>query len=173
MTVRFCIRCGRRVRRRREAGHWRWRCAGCGWTYYGNPVVAAGAVIVRGSRVLLVRRGRVPYKDTWDIPGGFLEADETPEAALRRELREELGVRTRALRFIGSAPDRYGPRGTPILSLVFRATVTGRMRHADDIASLQWFERSKIPWRKIAFPGLRGLLRRHLVSERAKRRSDR
>ncbi len=135
------------MRRRREAGHWRWGSAGCGWTSYGTPVVAAGAVIVRG-RVLLVRRGRAPYRGTWDIPGGFLEADETPEAALRRELCEELGVTTRALRFVGSAPDRYGARGVPILSLVFRATVIGTMHAADDIASLAWFERSKIPWRQ-------------------------
>lgn len=162
MIVRFCLRCGRGVRRRREHGHWRARCPACGWTYYGNPVAAAGAVIVRGARVLLVRRGRAPYKDTWDIPGGFVEADERVEAALRRELREELGVTTRTLRFVGSAPDRYGPRGIPILSLVFRATVTGTMHPTDDIASLEWFDRSRIPWQQIAFPGLRQLLRRHL-----------
>ena len=163
MTVRFCVRCGRRVRRQREAGHWRWRCPGCGWTYYGNPIVAAGAVIVRGSRVLLVRRGRAPYRGAWDIPGGFVEAGETAEAALRRELREELGVTTRTLRFVGTAPDRYGPRGVPILSLVFRAAITrGPLDAADDIASLQWLERSKVPWREIPFPGLRALLRRYV-----------
>jgi ADP-ribose pyrophosphatase YjhB (NUDIX family) len=162
VIVRFCPRCGRRVRRHREDGYWRARCPACGWTYYGNPVAAAGAVIVRGARVLLVRRGRAPYKGTWDIPGGFVEAGENAEAALRRELREELGVTARTLRFVGSASDRYGPRGIPILSLVFRATVRGTMHPTDDIASLEWFDRGRIPWQDIAFPALRDLLRHHL-----------
>jgi ADP-ribose pyrophosphatase YjhB (NUDIX family) len=162
VTVRFCIRCGRRVRRQRVDDRWRRRCPACGWTFYGNPVPAAGAIIVRGSRVLLVRRARPPYKGTWDVPGGFLEADESAEAALRRELREELGARTGSLRFIGSAPERYGPRGFPVLALLYRATVTGPLRAADDIASLQWFERTQIPWRAIAFPNLRRFLRAYL-----------
>jgi ADP-ribose pyrophosphatase YjhB (NUDIX family) len=163
VTVRFCIRCGRRVRRRREAGRWRWRCPACGWTCYGNPVAAAGAVIVRGSRVLLVRRAHPPYAGTWDIPGGFLESDETPELAVRRELKEELGVAPRALRFVGFASDRYGPRGVPLLTILFRATLApGTLRPSDDVAAIEWVDRARIPWRKIAFPGLRRLLRRYL-----------
>lgn len=164
MTARFCIRCGRGLRRRREQGRWLRHCPACGWIDYGNPATAAGAVIVRGSRVLLVRRARPPYAGTWDVPGGFLEADETPEAALRRELREELGVGARTLRFIGFAVDRYGTRGAPILGLVFRATLDrAPVRAADDISEMRWFERKAIPWRGIAFPGLRKLLRRCLI----------
>ena len=139
MTVRFCVRCASRMRRRRDAGHWRAYCPKCGWVYYGNPTAAAGAVIVRGPRVLLVRRARAPYKNTWDIPGGFLEANESAEAALIRELREELGVRATSVRFVGSAPDRYGPRGIPILSLVFRATIApGPITPADDVSEARW-----------------------------------
>ena len=140
------------------------RCPACGWTYYGNPVATAVAVVTRGSRVLLVLRARPPYAGTWDIPGGFLEADEAPERALRRELREELGVAVRSLRVIGFATDRYGARGIPLLSVVFRATLApGPLRASDDISTLRWFERTQIPWRQIAFPGLRRLLRRYLA----------
>ncbi|WP_353509846.1 NUDIX domain-containing protein [Intrasporangium sp.] len=51
-------------------------------------------VLTRGDRVLLCHRraDRAWYPDVWDFPGGHLEDGETPHAALRRELREELGI---------------------------------------------------------------------------------
>jgi ADP-ribose pyrophosphatase YjhB (NUDIX family) len=166
VTVRFCLRCGHRVRRQRFEGRWRRRCPACGWTYYGNPVPAAGALIVRGSRVLLVRRAVAPYKGMWDIPGGFIEGDESAETALRRELHEELGVRTVSIRFVGSASDSYGPRGFPVLSLVYRATVRGRLRPSDDVSSAQWMDLPTIPWRQIPFKNLGSVLRAHLTGSK-------
>lgn len=51
-------------------------------------------VLTRGDRVLMCHRraDRAWYPDVWDFPGGHLEDGETPPAALRRELREELGI---------------------------------------------------------------------------------
>jgi 8-oxo-dGTP diphosphatase len=60
-------------------------------------LVAACALVDRDGRVLLARRpeGR-PLAGLWEFPGGKLNDGETPEAALIRELREELGVNTDA-----------------------------------------------------------------------------
>ena len=54
----------------------------------------AAALLVRDGRVLLCHRhpSRRWYPDAWDIPGGHIDIGETPAAALRRELHEELGV---------------------------------------------------------------------------------
>ncbi len=101
MRPRFCLLCGGRLRARREGGRPRHVCRRCGWTYYGNPVPAAVGALVRGGRLLLGRRAGPPYEGTWDLPGGFLEAGETPERALRRELWEELGIRVGRLRLLG------------------------------------------------------------------------
>lgn len=56
-------------------------------------VVVAG-LLTRDGRGLLLHRApaRRWYPDCWDLPGGHVEAGETPAGALRRELREELGV---------------------------------------------------------------------------------
>jgi ADP-ribose pyrophosphatase YjhB (NUDIX family) len=165
VTPRFCLTCGGPLRAIREDGHRRWRCRRCGWTFYGNPVPASTAVVIRRGQVLLARRARPPYPGYWDLPGGFLEAGETPEAGLRREMREELGVSVTRVRVIGFATDRYGPRGVPVLTVMYRVQPgTGRLRPADDVSELKWFDPREVPWRSVAFPGMRRLLQRYLAS---------
>jgi 8-oxo-dGTP diphosphatase len=60
--------------------------------YPDRPIVAVGAVILHGDRVLLVQRGQEPLKGEWSLPGGVVELGETLEAALTREVREETSL---------------------------------------------------------------------------------
>ncbi len=58
-------------------------------------LVAACALIDRDGKVLLARRPKgKPLADLWEFPGGKLKESETPEQALIRELKEELGIET-------------------------------------------------------------------------------
>jgi len=107
---------------------------------------------------LLAPRG-APWAGTWDLPGGFLEEGESAEQALRRELREELGIRLGRARYLGSYPDEYGPGGPPVLTLVYRAAPgRGRIGARDDVAEVRWFALDAPP-REIAFPSVRAALR--------------
>ena len=160
---RYCLACGARLRIVCDEGRRRPRCPRCGWTYYANPVPATAALIVQRGRVLLGRRARPPYAGTWDLPGGFLESGETPERGLVREVREELGVGVRRLRFVGFTSDPYGPGGFDVLVVLFRVTPSSRrMRADDDVSELRWFPIERVPYGEIAFAGLRRLLRRAL-----------
>ena len=50
------------------------------------------AVIVNKGRIFACQRGYGEWKDWWEFPGGKMEAGETPEEALKREIREELST---------------------------------------------------------------------------------
>ncbi len=58
-----------------------------------GPRVGCGAAIVRGGRLLLIRRARPPEAGCWSLPGGKVDPWEPVEDAVRREIAEELGVR--------------------------------------------------------------------------------
>ena len=83
---RHCLACGARLRATRQDGFRRWRCPRCGWIFYNNPVPATVAIVVGPRGILLCRRAAAPYAGYWDLAGGFLEVDETPERGLRREI---------------------------------------------------------------------------------------
>jgi ADP-ribose pyrophosphatase YjhB (NUDIX family) len=56
------------------------------------PIVGVGAVVIDGTKVLLVRRGHEPLKGEWSLPGGVLELGETLHQGVVREVLEETGL---------------------------------------------------------------------------------
>ncbi|WP_116247855.1 NUDIX hydrolase [Nocardiopsis sp. FIRDI 009] len=113
--------------------------------YAGLPATrgAAGAVIRSESGgVLLVRRTYVPERP-WGVPGGVIEADESPLAACRRELREELGVEARVLRVAVVDWVPASPPRTTALQWLFTAQLPedAELRlPADELSGWAWHD---------------------------------
>jgi A/G-specific adenine glycosylase len=96
--------------------------------------------------VLLGRRGVEPFLGLWDTPGGFVEAGESLEECVRRELREEAGVEIEVGRLVASVPDTYGPAGDATVNAFFECRlVSGEPRPDDDVAELRWFTPDALP----------------------------
>jgi 8-oxo-dGTP diphosphatase len=97
--------------------------------------------------VLLIERGGEPFKGSWALPGGFVEADERVAIAAARELREETGIEAAELNLLGvyDTPGR-DPRG-PTVSVVFvmRAAAELDAAGADDAADARWFDLGALP----------------------------
>lgn len=110
------------------------------------PVKVAAAVVILGRRVLLASRPPDKPPRGWEFPGGKVERGETLQAALARELREELG----ATAYPGDVMYRIK---TPRLELYFIRTLLG-----DDPAKLQPQEGQQLHWAALDAPIPDGLL---------------
>jgi ADP-ribose pyrophosphatase YjhB (NUDIX family) len=142
---RHCPRCGSRI----EPAEGRAECSACGYVAYANPAPAACALLVDAlGRILLTRRAWEPYAGMWDLPGGFLQEDEHPLDALRRELAEETGLEVEPVEWFGAFMIRYGdePAARWVLNLVWRSQVVGgEEQAADDVSELRWFAPDELP----------------------------
>jgi len=118
--------------------------------HYPSPALTVDAVWIRSGEVLLVRRGRPPFRGAWALPGGFVELRETVEEAVVRELREETGLTARPWRLVGvySGPDRDPRKPTTSVVFLMRGR-PGRPRGRDDAAEARWVPLAKA--RALAF----------------------
>ena len=97
---------------------------------------------------MLARRAGPPRAGLWDFPGGFLDVDEHPLDALRRELREEAGLEVEPEDFVGIWMDRYGEDddAPATLNMYWTARIVGGVPNAaDDVAELRWFSEDELP----------------------------
>lgn len=95
--------------------------------------------------VLLVRRVNEPYRGSWSLPAGFINAHEDPARAAERECLEETGLVVTVTGLYEVITGREHERGADIL-LLYRARVTGgELRAGDDADRAQFFSRDSLP----------------------------
>jgi len=144
----YCHRCGTALDVRRIEGRDRRYCPSCDRPVYRNPRPCAGVLVVDGDAALLVRRTEPPDAGSWSVPAGFLEADEPPMQAARRELTEETG-----LRIVGADPTLFDtqfvahPEGGHVLVVVYLVGVSetdGPPRAGDDAGAVRFWSREAL-----------------------------
>jgi len=103
-----------------------------------GPLRVVAGIIVEEGRVLVAQRTREQrFGLKWEFPGGKIEAGESPEDALVREFREELGIETRALDPYDRI--RYRDAWGKELDVVFhRAERTGGEPEPLEVAAVAW-----------------------------------
>ena len=134
-------------------------CRACDTSHWLDAKPCAGALVARGSQLMLVRRAHEPWRGAWDVPGGFCGPREHPKDAAEREVREETGLSVRVGSVLGMWIDTYSDQGKDAdkvtLNIYFHATVgTGAQTTIDpnEVAEIGWFEADELPC-DLAFPG--------------------
>ena len=117
--------------------------------YPDRPILGVGALIFRGDRILLVERGKEPLKGYWSLPGGVVEAGESLDEAIRREVREETNLEIdivdtieifeRIMRDAEGRPEYH----YVLIDYLCRAR-DGEPCAGDDVARVQWVRRDEL-----------------------------
>ena len=144
--LKYCPQCKYPLRKISINKRKRLVCIKCGWINYENPLPAVVAVIKRNNKVLLIKRGIEPHKGRWSLPSGFIEIEETPQAACLRELKEETNLEGKISRLIGV----YGQRNKMyknILVVAYEVEIKKRKELAagDDAQEARFFSIKKLP----------------------------
>ena len=139
-TSRFCGRCGTPTER---VAHERcMKCPRCALALYPRIAPAVIVLVRRGEQALLARNARFPLP-FYSTLAGFSDVGETLEDTIVRELREEVGVRVKSPRYVGSQPWPF-PNS---LMIAFTAEWESGdiVVDQDEIAEAAWFSRDQLP----------------------------
>lgn len=159
---RFCPRCAHALEDRPFEGKVRPTCPACGFIYFPDPKVAVVALIEASARVLLIRRAVNPGRGLWALPGGYMDAGELPDAALRREVLEEAGIEIAVDELLEIFPMVNGDGRSLGIVLAYHAHPVDP--HAapvahDDADAAGWFAATETP-AALAFDSTQRLLAR-------------
>ncbi len=144
-SFRFCPYCATALEVSHAEEVPRMACPKGHFVHYRNPVPAAGVIITKANRILLVRRRFEPKAGLWSLPAGFLEYGESPERCAVRELAEETGLsgEIQGLHGVYAAGD--DPR-TKVVLIIYLARITGGdLQPGDDADRVDYFPMDDLP----------------------------
>jgi len=162
---RYCPGCGCEGFARQDVK--KFTCNKCGFEFYLNPAATAVALIRdKRGRLLVAVRKNEPAKGTLDLPGGFVDPEESAEEGLRREIREETGLEIVSARYLYSVPNVYEFKGVvyPTTDLVYVCEVedASKARAGDDADTVLLMSRDELDPAKFGLRSIREIVLRYL-----------
>jgi 8-oxo-dGTP diphosphatase len=122
-------------------------CPKCG-RYINRPAVVDGIILNKDYEILLIKRGRDPFKGEYAIPGGFIDWNETAKEAVVREIKEETNLEVEVVDFLNYYDSIKRDKKRRTISLVFICRITGdinNVKAGDDAAEHGWFKVDNLP----------------------------
>ncbi len=136
---RFCAACGEATEVR--SGGWKRICPSCEGEHFPRTDPVAIMMAVRGDKCVLGRQSRFP-PGMYSCLAGFIEPGETIENAVRRELFEEAGVKTGAVRYLASQPWPFP--GSMMIGCIAEALDDELVIDGEELEDARWFSRDEV-----------------------------
>src|SRR5262249_53007477 len=136
---RFCAQCGSPTTM--VSAGWKRRCPGCRAEHFPRTDPVVIMLAIRGEQALLGRNRRRPGS-RFSCLAGFVEPGETPEEAVRREVREEAGVHCGRVRYLAAQPWPFP--SSLMMGFLTEALTEEITVDPEEIAEARWFTRDEI-----------------------------
>jgi NADH pyrophosphatase NudC (nudix superfamily) len=140
---RFCPRCATSlawITQAEDGGdRQRLRCPACGWTHWNNPTPVLAAVVQYQDRILLARNAAWTNR-FFALITGFMEAGETPQEGIAREIAEETNLQARSIELIGV----YDFQRMNQVIIAYHAHCEGEVKLSPELAEYKLFEYGKV-----------------------------
>ncbi len=140
-----CLLCGSPLELQLLDQRQRETCPTCGWVYYPQLKVGAGMLVEQDGKLLLLQRSHDPWAGRWNLPAGYVEADENPARAAERETLEETGLTVRATRLVNACFFDDDPRGNGVMLVYAGEVVGGSPIGSPETLAWRYFSPDEIP----------------------------
>lgn len=152
-TVHYCPRCGEKSLLAVSAKQF--HCGQCRFTFFNNTAASVMVAVCYQDELLVATRADNPGMGMWDLPGGFVDPDESLEEAVVRELQEELSIQISGAKYVSSYSNTYFYKELEyktcdaffVVELEQKAGVIAQ----DDVASVQWLKLCEVDSERFAF----------------------
>ena len=141
----YCYQCGTQLELQLRDNREREVCPACDWVYYAQLKVGAAVIIEQDNKLLLLQRAHEPWVGSWMIPAGYVEADEDPKDAAKREVLEETSLDVELGDLVKTYFFADDQRGNGV-AFVYKATkIFGEINITGEATSFGYFAHDEIP----------------------------
>ena len=126
----------------------------CELCAFNNPKATVTAIIIKDNKLLLLKRNQEPFLGQWDLPGGYMSGEnETPEEALKREIKEEFGIDDVKLTFIKNLPAQaqWKEKKYATLNNFYLTEINGEIKLNEENSEFNFVNLKSINSKDIAF----------------------
>lgn len=155
--MKFCPKCAAPLAPKISGGRERLSCSaeGCDYVFWGNPVPVVAAILEYKTEVILVRNVGWPL-EWYGLVTGYLEANETPEEAVLREVKEEMGLEGKVISLVGA----YSFSRKNEVIIAYHVKGSGEILMGEELADYKLVPPAKLkPWPSGTGHALRDWLR--------------
>lgn len=139
------------------------QCRSCGWNYFHNVAAATATIIEYQDKILFIVRNINPGKGMLDIPGGFIDHNESAKEAALRECYEETNIKLENISYFNTYPNTYLYKNILYFTcdIIFTASVKNINVKIDkkEVDNIKFIKKDKIDPGKMAFPSIKNALR--------------